>query len=173
MTWRLQIPEELHARMAAHLFRDELEQGAFLYAEARDRWLLARELYLVPPEGWEIQSRYRLVMTDEERARVLAGAHRAAMCLVDCHSHPGSGAEVEFSPSDYGGVSEFAQYVKWKLDGRPYAALVWGEASVDGVVWDRDFASPETLQAVRVTGSQPVHLDPRDTWQRAATWRPE
>jgi hypothetical protein len=169
MTWALEIPDRLYDRMLAHLFNDGVEQGAFLYAEPQGGSLIAREVYLVPPSGWEIQSAYRLVMKDDERARILARARQSGLCLVDCHSHPGSGEDIEFSPSDYSGVVDFAQYVKWKLDGRPYAALVWGEASVDGVVWERDFARAMTLDAVRVINGV-LHVRPRATWESVSTW---
>jgi hypothetical protein len=119
---------------------------------------------------------YRLEMTDEERAKVLKLARDSGLCLVDCHSHRGDAPEAAFSLSDRAGVEEFAPYVRWKLDGRPYVAAVLAEDAVDAVMWEADFAEAQRVDEIRVTGEPPAALVPAGSWftqWREAWWRDE
>ena len=90
-----------------------------------------------------------LEMSHEARADSQNRPRRRDATVIDCHSHPHSTDAVWFSPSDRSGITEFAQYVRWKLSRNRFAALVWGEDSVDGVVWQDDFAQAQALGAVR------------------------
>jgi hypothetical protein len=170
MRYTVSMPEAMFERLKRDLFQSELEQAAFLYAEHRqddDRvHLAALEYYLVPPEGWEIQHEFHLELTDEERARILKRARDGGFALIDCHSHPPAVHDVEFSPSDVWGITEFAQYVRWKLDGRPYAALVWGQASVDAVGWHSDFKTPSHVSQILVEGTEEHVLVPHYSFLR-------
>src|SRR5204862_2134353 len=132
-------------------FQNEVEQGAFLFAEARsdggELQLNVTDFYLVPPRGWEVQMEVYLQMKDSERAKIMKLAREKNLCAIDCHSHPRADDDVWFSPSDVAGISEFAEYAKWKLDGKPFAAMVWGEESVDAVLWHGDFTAAERVRA--------------------------
>jgi hypothetical protein len=173
----IEIPRPMFDRLRDHLFQNELEQGGFIFAQlvdAEDEAVLrGADVYLVPPEGWRVQTAYRLEMTDEERARILKVARDSGLCLVDCHSHRGWTSEASFSPSDRAGVEEFAPYVRWKLDGRPYVAAVWADAAVDAVMWEDDFAEARRVDEIRVTGEPPAALVPTGSWfmpRREALW---
>jgi hypothetical protein len=99
-------------------------------------------------------------------AKILRLARNSGRCLVDCHSHPGYASEAAFSPSDRAGVEEFAPYVRWKLDGRPYVAAVLADDSVDAVMWEDDFAEAQQIDEIRVTGEPPGILVPTGSWFR-------
>lgn len=152
-------PEQLQG-LRAYLFQNALEQAAFLFArvtvDGGVTVFTVETIYCVPPDGWAHQGRYRLELDDAERARVMASARKSGLALVDCHSHPGTKLPVEFSPSDVYGITEFAPYVHWKLDRRPYVATVWAKRSVDGVVWLADAREATQLAGVEVIG-QPEH----------------
>lgn len=170
MRYVIVIPVELEQTLRAHLFQSHLEQGAFLFArvsEGEDELCFeVQDAYLVPPEGWQVQHEVYLEMTDAERGKVMKLARRRGLAVIDCHSHPGSSSDVWFSPSDRSGISDFAVYAKWKLDGKPYAAMVWGEESVDGVVWHGDFVEPQQVDEVRIAGPTPQVWTPTATWHR-------
>lgn len=123
----IEIPQEMHAVLSRHFFQNELEQGAFLFATANENaggvTLRAIDYYLVPPSGWERHLDIYLQMRDSERAKIMKLARERDACAIDCHSHPKSGQDVWFSPSDVYGIGEFAPYAKWKLSGRPFAAI--------------------------------------------------
>ncbi len=164
------IPIEIAEPVRRHSFQNDLEQGAFLFARpvpSPDQFNLAVEdFYLVPANGWEAQMDVYLEMKDTERAKIMKLARDKNLAAIDCHSHPRAEDDVWFSPSDIFGITEFAEYAKWKLIGKPFAALVWGEQSVDGVLWTADSSAPVRLDEVNIVGSRPQLLVPKGTWFR-------
>lgn len=162
------IPSNIVEPLRWHLFQNDIEQGAFLFARAEHGAdglaLVVEDSYLVPPRGWEVQMDVYLQMKDSERAKIMQMARAKNLCAIDCHSHPHAEGDVWFSPSDVAGITEFADYAKWKLNGRPFAAIVWGEASVDAVVWSGDFAGPMTAKEIYIQGTTPQTLYPTQSW---------
>jgi hypothetical protein len=148
------IPHPLYRQLIDHLFQNKLEQGAFLLAkhhlQKQVLAVIATGIIKIGPSGWQVQSPYYLEMQDKERARVMKIARDNEAMLVECHSHPGSGAMALFSPSDHAGLADFVQYAHWKLPNRPYAAIVWGEESFDGQIWSGGFAVPQSLDDVLI-----------------------
>lgn len=168
MKTHIEIPSRIESELRAHFFQSDVEQGAFLFASARNEGdglrLDVVDLYLVPPEGWEVQMDVYLQMSDAERARIMKLAREKDLCAIDCHSHPNSGGNVWFSPSDVAGITEFAQYAKWKLGGKPFAAMVWGEDTLDAVVWRETFLQAEPVGEVRITGLTQKTYIPTASW---------
>ena len=166
------IPIATVEMLRRHFFQSELEQGAFLFArpEQGDCGLrmIVEDFYLVPPRGWEVQMEVYLQMRDSERAKIMKLARDKNLAAIDCHSHPHAGDDVWFSPSDVAGITDFAQYAKWKLVGKPFAAMVWGEGSVDAVIWQGDFTSAERVDSVQIVGGAGGILRPKDSWFTAA-----
>jgi hypothetical protein len=170
------IPSNIAETLHRHFFRDEVEQGAFLFAHARPEaaglHLDVADFYLVPARGWEVQMEIYLQMKDSERAKIMKLARDKNLCAIDCHSHPRAGDDVWFSPSDVAGITDFAQYAKWKLDGKPFAAMVWGEQSVDAVLWRREFTHAERVTSVQIVGNSNTTLIPTGSWFRATRSKP-
>jgi len=162
------IPDRVATTLRYHLFQNAVEQGAFLFASARqterELTLTAEDFYLVPKDGWEVQMEVYLQMKDSERGKIMKLARDKNLCAIDCHSHPDSGEDVWFSPSDVAGITEFAQYANWKLSGKPFAALVWGEDSIDGVVWRDAFERALPLAEVQFVGAATKTLIPTGSW---------
>lgn len=160
----------MNKQLQKHLFRNHLEQGAFLFtyvvgSSENSLRLEATEMYLIPPEGWEVQSDVHLEMKDAERAKIMKMARNGKHAIIDCHSHPGSHDHVEFSASDRAGIADFSAYAKWKLPGQPYTAMVWGEMSVDAVVWHGAFEQARHVHEVILAGRNMSRvLVPRGTW---------
>lgn len=148
------ISKPLYRQLIGHLFQNKLEQGAFLLAEHHQQKhalrITATDIIAIGPAGWRVQLPYYLEMQDQERARVMKIARDNKAMLIECHSHPGSGTNVRFSPSDQKGITDFVQYAQWKLPNQPYAAIVWGEGSFDGQIWYGDFAIPQPIDDVLV-----------------------
>jgi proteasome lid subunit RPN8/RPN11 len=170
------LPEELHLKLKRHLFQNDLEQAAFLFAtfsaDGGTLKMTAVEVHLVLPEAWDCQSEMHLQMSDEERGKILKMARDKGLALVDCHSHPHAGDDVWFSGSDVAGITEFAAYVNWKLGNKPFAAIVWGEDSIDAVAWNGAFDCAQPVEAVRIeNGSKPRMLVPKNTWFTRRYWK--
>ena len=161
------IPEHIFEPFHAHLFQNELEQGAFFFGtQSADDELVVDALYTVPASGWEVQLEVYLEMKDRERSNIMRTAVQRGSAIVDCHSHPGAADDVWFSPSDITGIRAFAQYAKWKLRGKPYIASVWGERSVDAVVWQENYQAPTLITEVRIVGDKTRSLVPTGSWLR-------
>jgi len=171
MNYVIELSASLRARLQRHLFQNRLEQGAFLFSRVEETasalTLRVEDVYLIPPEGWAVQHALYLEMTDAERAKIMQLARAGGYAVIDCHSHPGSAEAVKFSSSDHHGITEFAAYVQWKLNGKPYAAMVCSESSLDAVVWHRDFREAHDVHEVRITGGRAKVLIPRGTWAKA------
>lgn len=82
------------------------------------------------PGPWCVQ------MTDEAQQRVFRWAAKRDGWLIEAHSHLGRlGDPAKFSSVDTSGLTDWVPHVRWRLRGRPYAALVFGPKSIDGVGW--------------------------------------
>ncbi len=162
------IPERHYIPLIAHLFQNELEQGCFLFARTAvmGTYITAEvvDQHFVRPDGWDVQGELYLEMKDSERAKIMAFARGKDLSVIDCHSHPKSGKTVSFSPSDKSGITEFAGYARWKLDGKPFMAIVWGESSADAKAWHGDFARPSAVDRLTVSGTAASAVLQRGTW---------
>jgi hypothetical protein len=170
------LPEHLHQTLMRHLFQNDLEQAAFLFAShAVDGGTLkmtAVDVHLVPADAWDYQSEMHLQMSDEERGKILKMARDKGLALVDCHSHPHAGDDVWFSGSDVSGITEFAAYVNWKLRNKPFAAIVWAEDSLDAVAWHGAFDSVQSVESVNIESSAGIRaIAPKNTWHKHRFWK--
>jgi hypothetical protein len=77
-------------------------------------------------------------MSDRTRRTVLGWATRSGDILVEAHSHGGFGDPAVFSRLDLEGLADWVPHVRWRLQGRPYGALVFGQTSMDGLAWIDD-----------------------------------
>lgn len=167
MKCTISIPKAINISLYKHLFKNELEQGAFLFAEPDKTHdtlnIMVKDYYLVQKEGWQVQHEVYLEMKDTERAKIMHIACLSGYSIIDCHSHPKSESMVAFSPSDINGITAFSEYAKWKLNGKPFCALVWGESSVDAVIWD-DFKNAKRVNSIEVIGKTREIQIPRCSW---------
>lgn len=139
-----------------HLLPGEssVEQGAFLLTNFEPRplgggifWHLETEL--LQREDYESQEDDYLELRDETRARLIKLAHDRQASLVEFHSHP-SPYPACFSLSDIKGLEDFVPHVRWRLKGRPYAAVVVAPSGFDGLAWIGPDADENTLGEIQV-----------------------
>ena len=153
MVVMLSIPRQKYRSIRTHLFRDQEEQGCFLFVDVHFYAgvinLCVKETYLLKPESWSYQSGYHLELKDEEKVKVMMMARRKNCDLIECHSHCSAGV-AEFSSSDIHGLNEFIKYVWWKLPGKIYGALVWTENDVMGQVWFPQKNIPQNIGEIRI-----------------------
>jgi hypothetical protein len=170
------VAKDLFNELKSFFFQSTLEQGAFLFANSEGENIRAFDVYLIPADGWVVQLDVYLEMKDSERGKIMQMARQKQCAVIDCHSHPDSGTDVWFSPSDISGITKFAAYVKWRLPGTPYVATVWGEDSVDGVVWLPGSNKPQLLDSLTIhSEAESSSMKPRGTWFREprSYWRKE
>jgi hypothetical protein len=152
---RLSLPEQVYAGLMNHLapISRTTEELAFVFvgSDTQDghTQLDHVDWFPVPPSGFVHRSGLHLELTDEMRATIIKKAHDLNACLVEFHSHRFSAAAA-FSPSDLEGLDEFVPHVRWRLNGRPYLAVVVGPASFDALAWVDGSGRPGPLDHVRV-----------------------
>jgi hypothetical protein len=150
MSFNMLISENLYRALRKHLFKGKEEQGAFLFAidatGFSEMTLKVEDVYLIPPEAWDVQKSYYLELSQTEKVKIMLMARKRNCHLIECHSHRSRYGMKFFSPSDIYGLKEFITYVRWKLPGKKYGALVWTKKSLYGELWDPNSLSPHTLK---------------------------
>lgn len=167
----LLISRELSLRLRGHLFQGGSEQVAFLLAMPRvDEALELRltDVYLVPPEEFEDRTPFYLSLAPEVRPKIIKWAWDCGACLVEAHSHRGAGPAA-FSPSDLAGLDEFIPHVRWRLNGKPYVALVFTRNGFDALAWINGPYEAEPVAALRVDGEG--ERRPSNLTYRMLSWR--
>jgi molybdopterin/thiamine biosynthesis adenylyltransferase len=116
------------------LFRNAPNEcAAFLAIEAAGDRIVARSMQVFDSQAFERPPQGELSLTEAAQLDALARLKRQGHGAVEVHTHPGSGANVTFSRFDLQQLPDFARYVRNKLPGRPYAALVLGERGYEGI----------------------------------------
>jgi len=136
----LKITRASFQAIMAHLLpkNTKNEQAAFVYARAEDTdgniQLHCIEWEPVEHEDFAHHSEYHIELRDQKRAQIIKRAHDLKASLVEWHSHP-SLWPAEFSLSDLAGFDEFVPHAMWRLDGRPYLAIVVTPFDFDALIW--------------------------------------
>lgn len=112
----------------------------------------------VPADGIEYQGDYHVRLSDEVQTEVIQWATRESSSLIEAHSH-GDLAPAGFSPTDLEGFAEWVPHCFWRLQRRPYAAVVTAGDGFDALAWIRD---PRQVEQVD-------HIDLDDGRTLAAT----
>lgn len=151
----ISVPADLYGRLQAHLLPPDCaaEQAAFLFARSTTTGVGCHfeviDHVLIEREGIEYHSVGYLELTDATRARVIKKAHDLGASLVELHSHRLS-FPAAFSPTDIAGLREFVPHVWWRLQGKPYLALVVAPRSYDAFAWLTDPKNPQPLDHLLV-----------------------
>jgi hypothetical protein len=131
------LPDQMWRDILRHLLPDPArhEEAGFLFA----RWSTGGtfdpvEWTALGPESFESRSRLHLELTDWARRSAIQRAHELGCSIIELHSHC-SLESACFSPSDLHGFAEVVPHVRWRLAGRPYAAVVVARGSFDACVW--------------------------------------
>jgi hypothetical protein len=156
MTATIEIGGAAFTRMRRDL-RGEVEQVGFFLADfERPRCcFILGDWIPVHSSGFEIQSGFHVALTDEAKAEILGAATAAGRGLVEVHSHLGAD-RAGFSRTDIDGLREWVPQVRWRLGGRPYAAMVWDETSFDALAWTLPGSPVEQVEEILVLEGEPI-----------------
>lgn len=113
-----------------------------------------RELRLIREERFSGDRLDRASLDDAIRSEVIKWAWETDACLIEAHSHGRWFLPVQFSGFDFDQFEDWVPHVRWRLGGRPYAALVTAGDDVDGLAWFGD--APEGIEAVLVDGQDAI-----------------
>lgn len=95
-----------------------------------------QEFVPVPDECVQFGHRTQRQIDLDFLLEVINRAKHEELAIVEVHTHPRSGDGVTFSHIDDREMPEFVSYVMDSLDGRPYAAVVLGNDSLDARYWE-------------------------------------
>jgi hypothetical protein len=93
-------------------------------------------------------------LDDAHRAEIIQWASRSKGCLIEAHSHGSILLPARMSRFDLAQLEEWVPHVRWRLGGRPYAALVTASKDLDGLAWIG--TQPEAIAAVHVDGRRVI-----------------
>jgi molybdopterin/thiamine biosynthesis adenylyltransferase len=116
--------------------------------------LLVREIIPVPAEAIESKGGAFITLRPEWLAIPLKRAREAGLTTVLTHSHPFSQGPVRFSSIDIAGQANLVPKVQARLPSRPVAELVFGQDSIDGLLWLPGTPEPRPLDNVVAVGSR-------------------
>lgn len=139
------------------LLRDHLrgespvEEVAFMFCagENGSERLRVKEVQLVAPRDFAIQTDYHVALAESVRPQLIKRAWDTDTVLAEAHSHV-DGDPAAFSPSDLAGFQEWVPHILWRLSERPYLALVFARTTFDALVWKTSSESPSQLGRLRV-----------------------
>ncbi len=161
----LALPRLTYEAALAHLSRRP-EQVGFFLAD----WDVAQQQFVI--SNWrplsakdlEYRSDFHVSLKDHIRPRIIKWAWDNDASLVEAHSHGEFGAAM-FSPSDLSGFEEWVPHVRWRLRGKPYAAIVTAGDTFDGLAWVDSSAHPQKLERIELTGRKRIEATGA-TWAR-------
>jgi hypothetical protein len=145
----ISFPAALFDELLSHLKRPE--EVAFMLAEPpTDGCFRVRELRTMGGERFLDHSDDHAELDDAIRGEVIRWAWESDACLVEAHSHGPIFLPARFSGFDFDQFVDWIPHVRWRLAGRPYAALVAAGDDIDGLAWIGE--EPEAVDAVLVDG---------------------
>jgi hypothetical protein len=151
-TVRIRIRADYFATLKTAL--GKAEEVVFAYATYTDGIFEIDRLEIMIGEDVEYRSDWHVTLADDVRPRIIKAAWDCERCLIEAHSH-GPRGFAEFSGSDLAGFEEWVKHVRWRLHGRPYAALVLAGETWDALAWV-DGAEPTTVEAITVINNGEV-----------------
>lgn len=125
------------------------EEVVFLYATYGENLFAVDGIEVMTGVDITSQSKLHVELADDVRPRVIKTAWEIDHCLIEAHSH-GKYGQAEFSLSDLLGFEEWVTHVRWRLRGRPYAALVKAGETWDALAWVYG-DEPITVDGIEVT----------------------
>jgi len=161
------MPRELDEAVREHLFQSKVEQVAFLLARFANDEFVVEDLMRIPRDGFDYQSAVHVSLSDNERARVIKWAWDKGGSLIETHVHLFE-EPAALSPTDLGGLHEFVPHIWWRLRGRPYAALVYGPDSFDGLAWISSADNAQQISKIRTADGieRPATARSLEKWKK-------
>lgn len=150
---------EQYAQLHVHLFQengDEQAAYAFVSPSARDDKirLLAHHIVLLQPGHFASQSGAFLELESSTAAAIAQHAIENQWGLVEIHSHPFANEHVGFSSTDTGyALPRFRWFAAKAHKAFPHVMLVFGQNSVDGLIYDPDIDDMRKIDSITILGS--------------------
>lgn len=153
------------------LLQDQSEHVVFMLAnpviEATKITFKITDYNLIPDLETD-NSAYDLRLKEGAQAKIIKWAWDNKACLIEIHSHPFSKTSAEFSLYDHEGFEEFVPYVWWRLKGKPYLALVFGQTDYAALAWMDNPNDSIAIEGILVDGKL---LKPTNSTRGINIWK--
>lgn len=141
--WKHLLPEPLGLEQAAFAFSEIIISGDTTE-------IIVRDIYLAQAADFFEQASDYLELTDEARIKIIKMAHSTGTSILETHSHPfPSKWAAAFSMADINGFNEIVPHMWWRLNNRPYAAIVVAPMGFDGLLWDKNPHEPRQIDGIK------------------------
>lgn len=91
--------------------------------------------------------RLHVSLPDETRSAIIQWACAEDACLIEAHSH-GRWRPAAFSDYDLRNLREWVPHLRWRLQRRPYAAIVTSDRDLDALAWIDDPSAFEQVDGI-------------------------
>jgi len=151
----IEINEVIYNQALKHMQGFKVEQLGFFLAEyvAADRLFKVSEWLPISSAELEYQGAYHISLSDDKRAKIIKWASDNSSSIIEIHSHIGASA-ASFSASDMFGFSEWVPHIFWRLQSKPYAAIVISKNSFDSLAWIDSPTRPEQVESIKTGGGR-------------------
>lgn len=163
----VRMSREHRTKLLSHLFASEAEAGAFLLADWQpsEAEFVVDTLLIPDEEDIAFASPYHLAISEDFVGEAIRAAWDGGRCLVEVHCHTDARWVAAFSPSDLQGLGQLVPHIRWRLRGRPYAALVFTTAGFAGLAWVDGQSVPTPIHALH-WGEKTVTASTEDSYDQ-------
>lgn len=154
MTTFIHIDKAIFTTLTQHLVSSDQdnEHAAFLFATSQVRSSTTFDviaIHTVSRTELIIQGAEHLSLADEILGSLIKRAHDLNCSLIEVHSHLGPWP-ARFSLFDRTELRQIVPYMWWRLNGRPYFAIVMSHSGFDALVWLYNPGIPAALDGLVV-----------------------
>lgn len=156
----LHCPSIVFQTIRDHVLQNDDEQAGFMFlgheVDSKGHRFTLRDYYLVQKPELIGDNAYHIEIADETFSRMIMQAAKGKLVLCEMHSHPLCDKGVKFSGSDFYGFKECVPHIWWRLNNRPYLAIVFGKSDFDALVWHQGPDRPSKLDRVVLDGKTTI-----------------
>jgi molybdopterin/thiamine biosynthesis adenylyltransferase len=150
------FPERMFTEMKEHLLQNEKEQLASILCGISENQnqvrFLCKELIKARPEDLEYNSTTRVRAKHEYRKRILTECLEQNLHLIDCHSHPFSKQDGDFSCIDDGNDFRTLTYISETIPGIRCGCMVVGHNGLKARTYNRENSSLVPIEEITIIG---------------------
>ena len=164
----LSYPFDTFERLVTTMDQRPEQVGFMLARDIGEGVFRVSDLRLVPGHRFASRDDDHAETEDAIRGEMIQWAWNDGGCLVEAHSHGHAFTPARFSRFDFSQFEVWVPHVRWRLQRRPYLALVTAGSELDGLAWidERAVAIEQVLvdglDAIQTTRESLAYLETRD-----------
>ena len=151
----VRITSEHFDALRDYLLSDyNIESAAFLIAgffqNNYGSHFTVRDILIPQDDDYNIRSEIHLEISPLFFNKAISRAERTNTTVIQCHSHPSSTINLQYSQSDFAGESLSSKTVYSCLGKKPMGSMLFGRNSIMGRIWLSPDTDPVKLKQIRI-----------------------